>query len=220
MKNTRKRAALYVRVSTDEQTSKNQEADLRELAKRKGLTVVKTYADNGVSGSRSEKERPQLLAMFQAAHRREFDMLLFWALDRLSREGVYAVHGYLQRLVQAGVGYQSHQEPWLNSEDPNAELLLSPFAWVSKQANVRLIERTKAGMRRAAAEGTRLGRPPLSPETVEKVTSALQEGKGIRETARLYGIGSASVLRIKARTMPRRVKARRRTRRRDRQKVV
>src|SRR5262245_40682327 len=104
------RAAIYVRVSTDEQTTKNQEPELRKWAKRLGLKVkdVNVYRDNGLSGAR--RDRPGLVAMLEAAHRRHFDVLLIWALDRLSREGIAETLGYLKRLKAAGVVVRSLHE--------------------------------------------------------------------------------------------------------------
>ena len=191
------RAAVYVRTSTDDQTVENQLADLKQWAKRLGLNVVKVYRDDGVSGSR--RDRPGLTAMLEGAHRRDFDVLLIWALDRLSREGIGATLGYLKKLSTAGIVVKSHQEGWLNTADSTvAELLLSIFAWIAKQARERLSERTKAGLRRAEAQGTKLGRPPLPAATVEKIQMALKRGVKIRATARLCGVGSSSVQRISA----------------------
>src|SRR5256712_2039193 len=218
---TGKRTALYVRVSTEEQASANQEADLRQWAKRLGLKVVKTYRDDGISGAKAD--RPGLTAMLDAAHRREFDVLLIWALDRLSREGIRPVLGYLKKLQEAGVGVKSLNESWLNTGDAQVgELLVSVFSWVAQQERLRLGERTKAGLRKAKAEGTRsglpIGRPPLPAQTVEQIKAALKQGTGIRATARLCDVGHTSVLRVKASMRPRRAKARRRYRRRGHRK--
>src|SRR5947208_9393987 len=113
-----RRAALYVRVSSDDQKTANQEPQLRQWAKRLGLTVVKVYADT-MSGAR--KDRPELTEALEGAHRREFDVLLIWALDRLSREGVEPVLKYLRRFEQAGVRVLSHQETWLDTRGPTGE---------------------------------------------------------------------------------------------------
>lgn len=209
---TGKRAALYMRVSTEDQRSENQQTELREWAKNLGLKVVKEYRDDGVSGAR--RERPGLTAMLNGAHRREFDVLLIWALDRLSREGIRPMLGYLERLQAAGVRVISLHEEWLNAGDAIGGLLVSIFSWVAEQERARLVERTKAGLRRAKAEGKTLGRPRLPEETVEKIKSALKRGTGIRETARLCNVGSATVMRVRASLRPRRRTVRPRRRRR------
>jgi DNA invertase Pin-like site-specific DNA recombinase len=189
-----KRAALYMRVSTDQQTIANQEAQLRKWAKHHGFKIVKVYADNGISGIR--RHRKGLTDMLEGAHRRDFDVLMVWALDRFSREGIRAMLGYLEQLQEAGVRVLSHQEEWLKIGDPMGELQVATFAWVAKQERIRLSERTKAGMARAKAEGKKFGRPPLPQETLEKIKAALTRGTGIREAARLCGVSHGSVQRV------------------------
>jgi hypothetical protein len=105
------RGALYVRVSTKEQTSENQERELRQWAERLGLEIIAAYADT-MSGARSD--RAALAAVLTAAHRREFDVLLVWALDRVSREGIARMVGYVEQLRAAG-------PPWTPADDPNAD---------------------------------------------------------------------------------------------------
>ena len=109
------RAALYLRVSTREQTAENQERELQQWAGRAGFEVVKVYADTA-SGSRSD--RAALAAVLAGAHRRAFDAPLIWSLDRLSREGIGPMTRYMDQLRGAGVRVMSHQEPWLDTGGP------------------------------------------------------------------------------------------------------
>ena len=134
--------------------------------------------------------------MLEGAHRREFDVLLFWALDRLSREGIKATHEYCDRLQKLGLTAFSHSESWFRLGDPIGELLVSVFAWVAKQESRRISERTIAGMARVRAEGKQLGRPPLPVETRAKLTESLKQGTGIREIARQCGVSHAAVARL------------------------
>lgn len=150
------RAALYVRVSTKDQTAANQERELRRWAERLGFEVADVYADTA-SGSRSDREA--LAAVLAGAHRREFDVLLLWALDRLTREGIAATARYLEQLRTAGVRVMSLQEAWLDTGGPVGDLLVAIFAWVAQQERRRLGERVRAGMAQARAKGTRSGRP-------------------------------------------------------------
>jgi len=88
--------------------------------------------------------------MLEGAHRRDFDVLLIWALDRLSRQGVAETLAYLTKLRAAGVAVRSQREDWLNTSEPLVgELLVSVFSWVAKQERARHSERTKAGLKRA-----------------------------------------------------------------------
>jgi DNA invertase Pin-like site-specific DNA recombinase len=203
-------AALYVRVSSEEQTTQNQEPELRRWAKRLGLKVVKKYADNGLSGSR--RNRPGLIAMLNGAHRRDFDVLLIWALDRLTREGVGETLAYLKKLKAAGVAVRSLHEDWLNTSDPIVgELLVSIFAWVAKQERARHSERTKAGLRRALNKGKKLGRPTIDADKQDAIRDYLRQGKhSYREIAELVDVGSATVQRLSAdlTVKPRRQKGR------------
>jgi hypothetical protein len=113
-----------------------------------------------MSGRKTEKDRPGFAAMLKAAHQRKFDIVVFWALDRLTREGTRATLNYLQRLESKGVGYVSYQEQWLDSTGPFKDVMISMFATLAKQERARISERTIAGLNIARAKGKRLGRPP------------------------------------------------------------
>ena len=174
------RTALYVRVSTKEQTTENQERELRQWAERLGFEVVAVYADT-MSGARSD--RSALAAVLTAAHRREFDVLLVWALDRVSREGIGRMVGYVEQLRTAGIRVLSHQEPWLDTGGPVGELVLAIFAWVAKQERERIGERVRAGQTRARAQGVHIGRRPRLVD-VEEVRRRRLAGQGWRRIAR------------------------------------
>jgi DNA invertase Pin-like site-specific DNA recombinase len=174
------RGALYVRVSTKEQTTENQERELRQWAQRLGLEVVAVYADT-MSGARSD--RAALAGVLTAAHRREFDVLLVWALDRVSREGIGRMVGYVEQLRTAGIRVLSHQEPWLDTGGPVGELVLAIFAWVAKQERERIGERVRAGQTRARAKGVHIGRRPRLVD-VEEVRRRRLAGQGWRRIAK------------------------------------
>jgi DNA invertase Pin-like site-specific DNA recombinase len=158
-----RRGALYVRVSTKEQTVENQERELRAWAGRLGLEVAAVYRETA-SGARAD--RAQLGELLAAAHRREFDTLLIWALDRLSREGIGALARYMEQLRTAGIRVLSHQEPWLDTAGPVSDLLVAVFGWVARQERQRLSERVRAGLARARERGTRSGRPIGRPRRI------------------------------------------------------
>src|SRR5579863_10092585 len=149
--------ALYGRVSTrDGQDFTNQLRQLREFCVKQGWTVVAEFADEA-SGKRSDRESFQ--QMFSAASRREFDCVLFWSLDRFSREGVYETLQHLQRLTSYGVGYRSFTEQYLDSCGLFRDAVISILATVAKQERIRLSERVTAGLERARAKGRVGGRP-------------------------------------------------------------
>src|SRR2546423_15520914 len=148
------RAAIYARVSTREQDNQNQLLQRRQFATTQGWTIIAEYCDE-VSGSTSD--RPHFQAMFQAASRRQFDILLFWSLDRLSREGVLETLQYLNRLTGYGVSWRSFTEQYLDSTGIFREAVIGILAAIAKQERVRLGERTRAGLDRVRREGKRLG---------------------------------------------------------------
>lgn len=174
------RAAIYLRVSTKDQSTENQERELRSWAQRLGAEIVHVYSDTA-SGARSD--RVALAAVLAGAHRREFDTLLIWALDRLSREGIGATARYLEQLRAAGVHVRSFQESWLNTGGPVGELLIAIFAWVAKQERARIAERVRAGQARARAQGVRLGRKPRAVD-VDEVRRRREAGHGWRRIAK------------------------------------
>lgn len=174
------RAALYLRVSTREQTVENQELELRCWAKRLGFEIVKVYADTA-SGARSD--RAALVAVLASAHRRELEVLLIWSLDRLTREGIGAMIRYVDQLRASGVRVLSHQEPWVDTASPVWDLLLAVFAWVAQQERQRIGDRVRAGQSRARAHGVHIGRKPRAVD-VDDVRRRRAAGQGWRRIAR------------------------------------
>jgi DNA invertase Pin-like site-specific DNA recombinase len=155
------RTALYARVSTKDkgQDNENQLRQLRRFASTQGWTIAAEYVDRA-SGKRGD--RFQFQKMFEAASRRQFDILLFWSLDRLSREGVVETLNHLQRLTSYAVNYRSFTEQYLDSTGIFKEAVIGILAAVAKQERVRLSERTLAGLERARAQGRIGGRPKVA----------------------------------------------------------
>src|SRR5438477_12525465 len=171
------KVAIYARVSTDKQDTANQLDQLREFATKQSWEIVTEYKDT-VSGGR--RTRPQFDAVMLAASQRRFDLLLFWALDRLSREGIVKTLGYLEQLRMWGCGWRSYTQPLLDTGDEMTNgIVLSVLAAVAKQERITLSERTKAGLQRARRAGKRLGRRAVQVDL--KAARKLQaEGLGLR----------------------------------------
>jgi DNA invertase Pin-like site-specific DNA recombinase len=186
--------ALYTRVSRNDgtQDAGNQGDELRSWAERLGGTIVAEYTDQA-SGTKSAAARPGLAAALDGAHRRAFDVLVIWSLDRLSRSGVVETVSLLRRLQASGVAVRSLRESWLNTSDPHvAELLLSIMAWLAKSEREQLIARTKAGMARAKRRGVHVGRPRLEVDH-QRAVLAVQRAGSIRGAARLLGCDEGTV---------------------------
>ena len=192
------RTALYARVSTKDgrQDTENQLRQLRDFTATQGWTIVHEYVDRA-SGKHGDRE--QFKKMFAAASRREFDCLLFWGLDRLSREGTVETLNHLQRLTGYGVNYRSFTEQYLDSTGIFKEAVIGILAAVAKQERVRLSERTIAGLQRAKAQGRVGGRPRAEegePKLMERVGRLRSEGWSIRAIAGEVEKSPNTVLRL------------------------
>src|SRR3974377_539631 len=152
--------SLYSRISTRDkgQDVENQQRQLRDFVKKQeGWTVVLEFSD-AVSGKTSDRE--QFQRMFIAASKREFDLLLFWSLDRLSREGALETLQHLQRLTSYGVAYRSFTEPYLDSLGVFRDAIVSILACLARQERIRQSERTIAGLEKAKSLFGRVGGRP------------------------------------------------------------
>ncbi len=154
------RVAIYARVSTKDkgQEVENQLRQLREFSALQGWTVIREYVDHE---SGSTNDRAEFRAMFRDASLRKFDVLLFWALDRLSREGVLETLQHLNRLTACGVGYRSFTEQYFDSCGVFKDAVIAIIATVAKQERVRISQRVRAGLDVARARGRSLGRPKV-----------------------------------------------------------
>lgn len=185
------RVAIYARVSTREQQDPgNQVQALTEYAHRQRWRVLIEYTDLD-SGAHSE--RPAFQQMLRAASRREFDLLLFWSLDRLSREGAWRTLELLNRLAAWGVAYRSYTEQYIDSCGPFGEAVVAILAAIARQEQVRISERTRAGIERARRQGKDIGRPRRVFD-VDRAGELLAEGGTVRMVAARLGI-SVSTLR-------------------------
>lgn len=152
------KVAIYARVSTDDkgQDPLNQLLELREFCARQGWTIVREYVDEAAA---KNGERTGFRQMWADVTKHRFDLLLFWSLDRLTREGTYKTLTYLRRLSDAGVKFKSYTEQYIDSLGVFGEAIIGVLAAVAAQERIRISERTKAGLARTRAQGTRLGRP-------------------------------------------------------------
>lgn len=178
-----KRVAIYARVSTrDKQETLNQLAQLREFCKRQGWKIVTPEYIDRETGSVSTRANFQ--EMLLHASQRKFDVLLFWALDRLTREGTLATLQYLERLTFYQVGYKSFTEPYLDSCGTFKDVVISVLATMAKQERLRMGERVRAGIAQARRAGKQIGRPPLRVLTAGEITKLRRERSQTRSPFR------------------------------------
>ena len=189
-----KRAALYVRVSTDAQTLENQIRELRQVAKRRGWDVVEVYSDAGISGAKGRNGRPGLDTMLKDASRRKFDVILAWAIDRLGRS-LSDLLDTIQHLEACGVDLYLDQQA-IDTTTPMGQRVFQLTGAFAEFERTMIRQRIKAGLKRAVAQGVKLGRPKIDCATERKVRRQLAKGVGILKVARSLGIGTGTVQRI------------------------
>jgi DNA invertase Pin-like site-specific DNA recombinase len=191
------RIALYARVSTKDkgQDYENQLCELRAFVDRKasdGWILAQEYVDRK---SAKTADRPAFRRLFEAASRKEVDTVLFWSLDRFSREGVYETLEHLRKLTSHGVEWYSYREEYLRSIGPFKEAVLAILAAIATQERVRIRERVMAGLARARAQGKRLGRPKAAVR-IERVLALRKRGMTIRSIAEHTCVSAMTVQRI------------------------
>src|SRR6202049_4424414 len=187
-----RKVALYARVSTKDgrQHTENQLLALREYCALQAWEVVAEYVDHETGG---HAKRPHFQRMFADARTREFDLLLFWSLDRLSREGVSATLNHLERLTAAGVNWRSYTEEYLDSCGIFRDAVLSILATIAKQERVRRSERAQAAITKLRRQGRteHLGRPRLVVDRA-RVRRLVAAGMSVRKIAAELGISHAT----------------------------
>jgi DNA invertase Pin-like site-specific DNA recombinase len=188
-------AAIYTRVSKDDnsQDVMNQLRQLREYCLKQGWEVIYEYVDF-MSGKRSDN-RAQFRAMMKAASQRRFDVLAVWALDRLTREGIWQTFDHVRKLKSYGVEFESFQEPHFRTTGPAGDLLLAVAAWVAEQERQRIVERTNAGIARAKAQGKHCGRP-FKIVNRPAVMAAYNQLRSMRKVAAQFKISPELARRI------------------------
>jgi DNA invertase Pin-like site-specific DNA recombinase len=192
-----KRAVLYLRVSTIDQTTANQERELRHVAERAGWEVVKVYKDHGISGSKGRDKRPAFDALHKAAARREFDVVMAWSVDRLGRS-LQDLITFLSEVHAAGVDLFLHQQG-LNTTTPAGKALFQMMGVFAEFERSMIRERVRAGLKRAKDEGKQLGRPRIAPELERRILESLNKPgrtEGIRKIAARFGVDPSTVQRI------------------------
>lgn len=191
-----KRAALYLRVSTREQSTAMQRTALEDVAARAGWQIVAVYEDAGVSGAKGRDQRPEFDRMLKDATQRRFDVVMAWAIDRLGRSLQHLI-ACLGDLHAERVDLYLHQQAIDTTTDTGRAFfqMLGVFAEFERSM---IKSRVQAGVDRARAAGKRLGRPATKTDTAAAIRASLAAGASIRKAAELHGVGISTVQRVKA----------------------
>ena len=190
-----KQVALYLRVSTDEQTLANQRRELTAAAERHGWQVVAEFSDAGISGSKSRDQRAGFDRLMQGIARREFDMVAAWSVDRLSRSLSHLV-AFLGEIHGKGIDLYLHTQG-LDTSTPTGKAMFQLLGVFAELERSIITERINAGIARAKAAGKHCGRPRVSTPVENRIRELLRAGVGIITTARKVGVGTGTVQRIK-----------------------
>ena len=190
-----KRVAIYLRVSTDGQTTENQKRQLHSAAEQRGWEIIAIYDDNGISGAKGREHRKQFDALLKDATRGKFDVVMAWSVDRLGRS-LEDLLSFLKELHAVHVDLFLHQQG-LDTTTPGGRAMFQMMGVFAEFERAMIVERVNAGLERAKAQGKTLGRPKIAAEKEGEIAEALKSGMGIKKTARTIGVGVSTVQRIK-----------------------
>jgi DNA invertase Pin-like site-specific DNA recombinase len=178
-------------VSTVDQHPETQGLELRQFARLRGYEIVHEYVDHGISGTKVR--RPALDQLLKDAHRRKFDVVLVWSCDRLARSTKHFLH-VLDDLNELGIQFLSQREA-IDTEGPLGRAIVVIISAIAELERSLIVERVRAGMRRARLEGRRIGRTPLDVNHAELVQDRLS-GMSLTQVAKKYSLSRASVVRF------------------------
>ncbi|UVT18403.1 MAG: recombinase family protein [Nitrospira sp.] len=190
----KKRVALYARVSTDGQSVENQLGELEAVAVKENWFIVKKFIDQGISGSKGREGRTGFDALHKGIVRREFDLVAAWSVDRLGRS-LQDLVALLNELHSKQTNLYLHKQG-IDTTTPAGKLLFQMLGVFAEFERSMIVERVKAGLKRARVEGKVLGRPRVSADIEAKVLTLRGKGVGMRKIARTLGIGNCTVQRI------------------------
>ena len=179
------RSAIYARVSTFDQEPENQLAEIRRYVAARGWMSTTEFVDRGISGAKDR--RPALDELLRDARRRRFDVLVVWRLDRLGRNRRHLIV-LLEELQALGIAFVSLNEG-IDATTPAGKLQMHILGAIAEFERERIRERVLAGLRRARAQGTRLGRPRKAPATI------VVPGGSVRDAARVWGVSKSTAAR-------------------------
>ena len=190
----KKRVAIYLRVSTSKQDTENQLRELSAVGERSDWEIWKVYEDAGISGAKGRDKRPGRDAMLKAVNAKEVDMVATWSVDRLGRS-LTDLLGILQGLHDKGVGLYLHQQG-LDTSTTAGKAMFQMLGVFAEFERGIIRERVNAGLARAVANGTKLGRRRVDPTVEARILELKADGDGILKIGRKLGIGTSVVQRV------------------------
>ncbi|KRP90029.1 resolvase [Bradyrhizobium pachyrhizi] len=189
-----KRVGIYLRVSTDTQTTANQRRELEAVAARSGWDIVGIYQDAGISGAKGRAQRPGFDRLLRDATARKINLIAAWSVDRLGRS-LQDLVGFLNELQALGCNLYLHQQA-LDTTTPSGRAMFQMCGVFAEFERCMIRERVNAGLARAKASGTKLGRPTVAPAVEKRILALRKDGMGILRIGRTLGIGTSVVQRV------------------------
>ena len=185
-----KKVAIYLRVSTSTQTVENQRLELEAYCKRQGWVITQTYEDAGISGAKFD--RPALQQMLKDASKSKFDVLVVWKVDRLARS-TSDLLSILQQLTALGVGFVSTTQA-IDTTSSMGRMVVTFLAAIAEFERATIVERVKAGIQRAKADGVKIGRPRVAVDVIRAI-ELRNQGQGYKQIAKNLGLPRTTVYR-------------------------
>jgi DNA invertase Pin-like site-specific DNA recombinase len=189
-----RRVGVYLRVSTNGQTTENQRLELEAVTARSGWQVIEVYQDAGISGAKGRDKRPAFDRMLKDATARKIDMIAAWSVDRLGRS-LQDLVGFLTELQALHCHLYLHQQA-IDTTTPSGRAMFQMCGVFAEFERAMIVERVNAGLARAKAKGTKLGRRPVKPSVEARIRELRAEGMGILKIGRTVGVGTSVVQRV------------------------
>ena len=189
-----RRVGIYLRVSTNGQTTENQRRELEAVAERSGWQIVQVYEDAGISGAKGRDKRSAFDRMLRDATARKIDMIAAWSVDRLGRS-LQNLVGFLGELQAVGCHLYLHQQA-LDTTTPSGRAMFQMCGVFAEFERAMIVERVNAGLARAKAQGKTLGRKPVTPAVEQRIRALRAEGMGILKIGKTLGVGTSVVQRV------------------------
>ena len=189
-----KRVGIYLRVSTDSQTTENQRRELEAVAARSGWEVVDFYEDAGISGAKGRDKRPGFDRLLKDATSRRVNMIAAWSVDRLGRS-LQDLIGFLTELQALRCNLYLHQQA-LDTSTPSGRAMFQMLGVFAEFERGMIRERVNAGLARARAKGTKLGRRPVKASVEARIRELKATGMGMLKIGREVGVGTSVVQRV------------------------
>ena len=186
------KVALYTRVSTQDQSTDLQRSDLKRYCEQRGLEIYKEYCDQGFSGTKDQ--RPALNELMEDARKRKFDAVLCWRFDRFARSTKHLITA-LEEFRHLGIDFISYQEN-IDTSSPLGKAMFTIASAIAELERSIILERVRAGLRRAKDNGKKLGRPKRLNLNVQEIQKMRDQGLSFSKIARRVGACPATIYQI------------------------